>query len=126
VPVLLSTFVDEKNWQLQVALDWKVYAEGLAVDFRGEIDPGCEIAAQRAHSRESVVCIVDSVLREPGSDDIVAVRFKPYGFTPAGAETFPRCPLTLPNDFVWQIKRSFISVAAGRANDLIEKIDEAI
>jgi hypothetical protein len=124
--MLLSTFIDEENWQLQVALDWTVYVEGLAVDFIAEIDPGCEVAAQRAHSRESIVCIVDSVLREPGSDDIVAVRFKPYGFTPAGAQTYPRCPLTLPTDFVWRIKRSFISVAAGRADDLVEKIEKAI
>lgn len=120
VPTILSSFVDTDSWKLQVALDWNVYAEGLAVDFRGDIDPGCETAAQHAHSRASVVCIVHSVLREPRTNEIVAVKFKPYGFTPDGVEIYPLCPLKLSGDLVWWIKRSFISVAAGRGDDLIE------
>lgn len=120
VPALLGQIISVEVWQLQVALDWTAYAEGLEVGFRGEIDRGCEREAQQAHQRENVVCIVDTVLRTPDDGEILAVRFKPYGFTPANAETFPLCPLRLQDDLFWTIRRTFISVAAanGGATDL--------
>ncbi len=112
VPTLLGQIVKLNGWTMQVSLDWTAYAEGLDAGFRGEVDHNCETAAQRAYKRQNVVCIVDSVLRKPDDNEIVAVRFKPYGFTPANAETFPLCPLRLRDDLFWEIRRTFISVAA--------------
>ena len=114
VPTLIGSFVKLEGWKLQVSLDWTAYAEGLDVGFRGEIDRACETAALRAWQRDNVVCVVDSVLRTPDDNEIVAVRFKPYGFTPAGAERFPLCPLKLQDDLFWTIRRSFISVGAAQ------------
>jgi hypothetical protein len=126
VPKLLGTIIEIDGWDLQVALDWTAYAEGLSVGFRGEIDRGCEQAAQSAHRRESVVCIVDSVLRTPGDDEIVAVRFKPYGFTPEDADDFPLCPLTLEEDVFWLIRRPFISVTTVRDDSGVPESEAAL
>lgn len=112
VASLLGLIVDLEDYRLQVELDWNSYVEALAHNFEGQIDDACEMRAQRAYRRGSIVCIVDGVLRDPGTDEIVGVRFKPFAFTPEAVDTYPRCPLRLPEDVFWQIRRAFISTAA--------------
>ncbi len=119
VPVaeLIDEFIGAERFRLQAELDWNAYAEALAEGFEAAIGPGCETKAQTAYRRGSIVCVVDAVIRSAETGEIVAVRFNPFGFTPQGVDDFPRCPVVLPGDVFWPIRRPFISVAAGRPAD---------
>ncbi len=98
--------------RLQAQLDWYAYAEALKDEFQATIGPSCETKAQQAYRRDSVVCVVEEVVRSAETRQIVAVRFNPWGFTPQGVDHFPRCPVMLPTDVFWPIRRPFISVAS--------------
>lgn len=113
IPVapLIGLLLAEDDFNLQVSVSRSVYAEGLRHKFQGDITAKCETAAQLAYRRKSVVCIVDTVLRSPANDGIVAVKFKPFAFAPDGVENYPRCPLKQGTDVFWSIRSTFISVA---------------
>ncbi|MFK7941449.1 MAG: hypothetical protein AB8B85_00805 [Paracoccaceae bacterium] len=112
IPVapLVGLLLAKDDFNMQVTLSRSVYAEGLRHKFHGEITADCEEKAQVAYRRNSVVCIVHSVLRSPDTDSFVAVRFKQFAFTPEGVESYPRCPLKQSADVFWNIRRTFISV----------------
>ena len=118
IPVasLVGLLLAEKDFDLQVEISRSAYTEGLVAEFRGGIDASCESKAQRAYQREAVVCVVDAVLRSPADDAVLAVRFKPFAFTPAGVNVYPRCPLKVHADMFWNIRRTFISVAKLETN----------
>lgn len=115
IPVapLIGLLLAEDNFNLQVSVTRSVYAEGLKHRFRGTITDDCETDAQLAYRRQSVVCIVDTVMRSPVDDSVIAVKFKPFAFTPNGVESYPRCPLKPGADVFWSIRSNFISVAQG-------------
>lgn len=105
--VFMSEMILDPVYQIEIAF----YAEGLKLNYAGGPDASCETRAQIAiESRNSIVCVVDNVLRLPGSDEIVGVRFKPFGFAPSGSDSFPVCPLEPPADTWWKIRRQLISV----------------
>jgi hypothetical protein len=109
----LAEVVGAEQFRLQVELDWHAYSEALRDEFEAAIGPNCETKAQQAYQRGSIVCVVDAVVRSAENGQIVAVRFNPWGFTPQGVNIFPRCPVMLPTDVFWPIRRPFISVASG-------------
>ena len=114
IPVasLIAALLPDADFELQVEIYRNSYIEGLVATFNGQPNDECEAKAQMAYARNSVVCVVDAVVRAPVTNEILAVRFKPFAFTPEGVTHYARCPMHLPTDVFWEIRETFISVSS--------------